>query len=174
MIAWINGPFGVGKSTVAERLAREWPGATLFDPELLGYLLRTWTPPDVVVDDFQDLPVWRALVRTTARGLLEDLGRPLVVPMTLLHPPYHDEVVGGLVQDGIDVRHVCLTARRGTVLARARARDGAVNPFIGARFDSHERSLRDPRFATFVATDDRDEDEVYREVRRALGPLPTG
>jgi hypothetical protein len=128
----------------------------------------------VVVDDFQDLPVWRALVRTTARGLIEDIGRPLVVPMTLLRPDYHDEVVGGLVADGIDVRHVCLTASRETVLARARARDGAVNPFIEARFDDHQGSLGDPRFASFVATDDRDEDEVYREVREALGPLPAG
>jgi hypothetical protein len=101
VIVWINGPFGVGKTTVAERLVHDWPGATLFDPEVLGY-----------------------------PGLVEDFGRPLVVP--------------------------------------------AANPFIEARFDDHRASLGDPRFAAFVATDDRDEDAVYQDVCGAIGPLPVG
>jgi hypothetical protein len=72
MIVWINGPFGVGKSTMAELLVERWPQATVFDPEHLGFLLRARQPPDVVVGDFQDLSVWRRLVRETAAGLLRD------------------------------------------------------------------------------------------------------
>lgn len=71
MIVWINGPFGVGKSTAACLLAGLWPGATLFEPEYLGSLLRHWYPPDTVVDDFQDLSVWRRLVKETAMGSSE-------------------------------------------------------------------------------------------------------
>ena len=170
MIVWINGPFGVEKSTVAERLAGEWPPATLFDPEHLGALLRAWTPADVEVGDFQDLSTWRALVLVTAAGLLADFGRPLVVPMTLLHPPHFEEIVGGLRSGGVDVRHVCLTASRATVSARVAAR-GDDNPFILEKYDAYEASLADHRFATVIDTDDRSPDEVYRKVLEALGPL---
>ena len=72
MIAWINGPFGVGKSSVAALLSQRWPEAIVYDPEHLGYLLRSWTPATAKVDDFQDLSVWRALARETAAGLIAD------------------------------------------------------------------------------------------------------
>jgi hypothetical protein len=72
---------------VAGLLAERWSRATVFDPEHLGYLLRAWQPADAEVSDFQDLSVWRRLVRETAAGLLRDFRRPLIVPMTLLNPP---------------------------------------------------------------------------------------
>ena len=68
MIVWINGPFGVGKSTTSGLLAAAWPQAIEFDPEVLGYVLRRWQPDGLQIDDFQDLSVWRCLVRETAAG----------------------------------------------------------------------------------------------------------
>jgi len=121
VIVWINGPFGVGKSTLAAALSARWPEATVFDPEHLGFLLRNWHPPGLVVDDFQDLSVWRRLVVETATGLLRDLGRPLIVPMTVLRPEYFDEIVGGLRGAGASVHHFCLVAGRDEVMRRARA-----------------------------------------------------
>jgi ABC-type uncharacterized transport system fused permease/ATPase subunit len=48
VLVWIDGAFGVGKTTVAKALARLWPVALTFDPEQLGFLLRrvgTGQPP---------------------------------------------------------------------------------------------------------------------------------
>ncbi|HXY92121.1 MAG TPA: AAA family ATPase [Acidimicrobiia bacterium] len=169
MITWINGPFGVGKSTVADMLAAEWPGAIVFDPEYLGFVLRAWWPPDIEVDDYQHLSVWRRLVREAAAGLLRDFGRPLVVPMTLLNPAYFDEIVGGLRADGVEVRHFCLTATREEVLARVDAR-GDATEWFPRKYDEYAPHLFDPRFATHVATSGRSPDAVLAEV---LGSLPS-
>ena len=164
---WVNGPFGVGKSTVAERLQSTWTEATIIDPEQLGYLLRAWQPPDVSVVDFQDLPVWRRLTREAVGGLVRDLGRPVVVPMTILNPSYFDEIVGGLRRDGFDVRHFCLVADRATVLRRANER-GDQGEWFSSKFDEYEASLRDPRFATFIDATDTSVHDIVNLIRHSL------
>src|SRR5690348_7546872 len=44
MVIWINGAFGVGKTTVARALHERWPDAVVFDPEQLGFVLRRIVP----------------------------------------------------------------------------------------------------------------------------------
>ena len=146
VIVWINGPFGVGKSTVATLLAEAWPEATVFDPEYLGFLLRRRQPSDAVVGDFQELSVWRRLVRETAARLLRDFGHPLVVPITLLRPAYFDEIVGGLREEGVEVRHFCLVAGRDDVLRRT-AQRGDPTEWAEQTYDEYESAIPDDRFA---------------------------
>ena len=173
MIVWINGPFGVGKSTVTALLAEQWPECTVFDPETLGFLLRLWQPAAVEVADFQDLSVWRRLVRETASGLLRDFGRSLLVPMTLLRPAYFDEIVGGLREEGIDVRHFCLLAGRDEVLARLAGRDDLDDSWAVAKFAEYEPWMRDGRFAIHVETSGRAPADVASEIAAAT-PLRRG
>lgn len=40
VILWLNGPFGVGKTSAADALLQRMPGALLFDPEPFGTALR--------------------------------------------------------------------------------------------------------------------------------------
>lgn len=40
MIIWINGPFGAGKTTLAERLRDRRPKSLIFDPEEIGCRFR--------------------------------------------------------------------------------------------------------------------------------------
>ena len=61
MILWLNGTFGVGKTTTSRCIAEvsaEWHP---FDPEWVGYMLRA-NLDGVPFDDFQDLAAWRRLV----------------------------------------------------------------------------------------------------------------
>ena len=106
MIIWINGAFGSGKTTLAEELSRRLPGAVLFDPEYVGYLLRHFVP--VPTGDFQDLPSWRELVVATALSLRKHHAGPLIAPMTLIDDDYLAEILGGLRAGGEDILHVFL------------------------------------------------------------------
>src|SRR6266568_7435520 len=61
MIIVVNGPFGVGKSTAAHLLVKRLPGAMLYDPEVIGFILRRVGRPLIKSADYQDLALWRGL-----------------------------------------------------------------------------------------------------------------
>lgn len=123
MIVWLNGAFGAGKTTVAEALCGLAPGVRLFDPEYVGFLLRRFVP--VPTGDFQDLPLWRELVVAHLAGLVLHHPGVWVVPMTLLHPGYRAEVLGGLRRAGVPVRQCVLLVPEDVLRARI---DAAPEP----------------------------------------------
>ncbi|MES2459110.1 MAG: tunicamycin resistance protein, partial [Armatimonadota bacterium] len=118
MIVFINGAFGVGKTTVAERLCERLPNSLLFDPEEVGFFLRNVLSPIDKPDDFQDYVLWRSLVVTTALSLRRTYDRTLIMPMCLWHPPYFEEVVGELRCREPRFFHFCLTAPVETIHAQ--------------------------------------------------------
>lgn len=88
-VVWVNGGFGVGKTTAAEalRMRPEIGSATLFDPEWIGMGLRRSLGPEVTMGDFQDPPMWLAGVVGTLDWV--DATTPvdtLVVPMSVFDP----------------------------------------------------------------------------------------
>ena len=185
MIVWLNGTFGVGKTTTAEALSSRWPQAIVFDPEVLGIGLRRWTPTDALVRDFQDIQLWRDLVVTTCSGLVAEWGRPLIVPMTVLRPSYFDDVIGRLREAGEDVRHFCLTAPAAVLRTRAETRSRTSPEFtnmsakdrlqalswIEERWAEHDAS--DTRFAQHIDTTQGDTEHVAELIAAALPvPLP--
>ncbi|MGX1676108.1 AAA family ATPase [Streptomyces sp. NPDC055400] len=106
MIVWVNGAFGSGKSTLVDELSSRWPEALVYDPEMVGYVLREIVA--VPTGDFQDLRLWRRQVADLAVGLVEEYQRPVLVPMTLVDPGYVEEIFGALKDAGIDVHHFFL------------------------------------------------------------------
>ncbi|MEU1282117.1 NUDIX domain-containing protein [Streptomyces sp. NPDC005805] len=130
MIVWINGSFGAGKTNTARELIDLIPNSTLFDPEVVGAGLRHLLPEKRLdeVSDFQDLPIWRRLVVSTATALLAEVGGVLVVPMTLLRQEYRDEIFGGLAACRIPVRHVLLAPDETILRARIAAREVPDTP----------------------------------------------
>jgi hypothetical protein len=170
VLVWINGPFGGGKTATAFELRRRVPGSVVCDPEHLGFGLRRMLPP-ALRTDFQSFRAWRSGVRE----VLDLAGRnhpgPVIVPMTLVDPGYFAEIIGGLRDDGHDVRHFALLADRGTVLRRLNRRGfgfglrherWAVN-----RLDDCLARLRGPEFAEHVQTDQRTVPEVADTIARS-------
>ena len=176
MLVWIDGAFGVGKTTVAKALARRWPAALTFDPEQIGFLLRRVGPPDLRTRDFQELPLWRQLVRQTTAGLIEHHGRPLIVPMALSDPRSRDEIVGGLRRSGFDVRHFLLLASEPTLRRRLFWRFSlpASRRWARAQIARFPGPASPPEEATCVQTDRRRVRDIVAEILAALpNPLPT-
>src|SRR5689334_6990882 len=118
MIILINGSFAVGKTTAAELLVQRLYHSMLYDPEIVGTGLAAIVRPVDSFTDFQDLTAWRPLVVETARVLKCVYGRTLVVPMTLWHRPYFEEIVDGLRQVDPHLYHFCLTACQETLVRR--------------------------------------------------------
>ena len=167
-VVWINGPFGVGKSTVAEALVGRWPDAILYDPELIGPLVRGLLPPPLNEGDYQDIPLWRRLVQITAIELMSLYQRPLVVPMTLVVPAYFEEIVGGLRREGVQVDHFTLVARDETILARVRGSDR--EEWAVAQLPRCIAGLCNPMFGRHLDADSPDADAVANAIAAIVSP----
>jgi hypothetical protein len=120
MIIWIDGAFGSGKTTLVTELHRRWPDALVFDAEQIGYVLREIV--EVPTGNFQDLRLWRKQVAAMAIGLVEEYGRPLLVPMTLVEAGYADDIFAAVRARGILLQHVYLDVPADELARRIGAR----------------------------------------------------
>jgi hypothetical protein len=123
MIIVINGPFGVGKSVTAHLLVERLPGAIVYDPELIGFVLRRIGRPVIKVADYQDLTVWRGLTILGAWALRR-MRRTLVVPMAVWRRDYFAQFITGLRRADPDVCSFRLTATQETLQRAPRHFDG--------------------------------------------------
>lgn len=171
----VNGAFGVGKTTVAGMLARALHEAVVFDPERIGYVLRRlprWLPGSTRdLDDYQDSPLWRALL---VRGAARAAGRCLViVPMCIARADYLDAFRTGLGERGVAIVEVCLLARDETLLARLAARgvqpDTDEGRWVFPRTMRAAALHRTGGFGLAVRTDDRDPLAVANDIVASLG-----
>ncbi len=175
MIIMVNGPFGVGKTTVASLLNQKLPNAMIYDPEEVGYMLRNIITEDISHDyertqDFQDLNLWRQLVVEVAGRLVKEYDRDLIVPMTLCNPDYFRYIRNGFERISTAVFHFCLTADYGTIHARLTKRGDAPGSWA---FRQTERCLKayaeNPAlFETILPTDGLSEDEVCRRILEGI------
>lgn len=117
MMIWINGTFGVGKTTTGQSLVETQPALRLFDPEAVGYMLMN-SLKDQAFSDFQDLPAWRALVPATALEIRRHTGQHLVAVQTVLREDYWAELKDSFNELDEHVVHVVLDADEGTLRNR--------------------------------------------------------
>ena len=100
MIIMINGPFGVGKTTVAELLHQKLKNSMIYDPEEVGFMLRNIITDEVKLpkektDDFQDLILWKELTVTVAEKLVNTYHKTLIVPMTICNHECFSHIKSG-------------------------------------------------------------------------------
>jgi predicted kinase len=169
LVVWINGAFGVGKTSVAEELVPLLPGSLLFDPELIGVMLRAVIPAKERTDDFQDIPAWRELTRDAVVALARTR-QPgvIVVPMTLVHERYFEEVVGGVRARGVRIVHVTLEASADVIAERLRTRSGNEGWGL-ARVPGCVGALRDERFAGHLDASSAEPRELAGEIAMLVG-----
>ena len=175
MILFINGPFGVGKTSAASVLVERTSNAMLYDPEVIGSILRRVLGPVKKVDDFQDYALWRRLVVGVARVLRTASARTLVIPMTVWRRDYFDPIVAGLRRVDTNLRCFRLTASE-RELTRRIASDAEGAGAYGWRMSHLEVSLgasRDPAFGAEVPTDGLTPAKVAGRILESAG-TPTG
>ena len=171
MIVWLNGAFGVGKTTAAAELCRLLPAAREHNPEVLGWFLQH-TVGRLQRGDYQHLASWRrgtvALTRWAARG-----DSTIVVPMSVLRPDYLDGLLDGLRTHGHDVRHVLLDASSPVLQTRI-SEDTSDNPRATDWRREHVANYRDVRDeiaarGITIDTSDASPAQVAISVAHAVG-----
>lgn len=169
-VVWLNGSFGVGKTTVADELKSLIVGSVVFNPELIGSLLRFTLPS--LPEDYQDLALWRKSVRLLVGELARARDDPVIVPMTITNERYFDEIVGGLRADGHRIAHYTLTASPDTIRARMSSRADPT-PWGFAQIDRCIAAFNgSERFREYVKTDDLSPQLAAERIRRLA--LDTG
>jgi deoxyadenosine/deoxycytidine kinase len=126
MIIFLNGPFGIGKTTVGKLLQLRLENSILFDPEEIGFMLRNVLCELDPVTDFQDYTLWRQLIPIVAELLQKKYERSLILPMTIWRPEYFDQVLSGLQAVDSPVYVYTLIARPEILRERILSRDFAV------------------------------------------------
>jgi AAA domain len=157
VLVWMNGPFGVGKTTTAERIREHDPRWRIFDPEHVGYLLRA-NLVGVTFDDFQDLPAWRRLVPAFAAEVMNQTSDDLIAAQTVLNKQYWRELRSGLAERGITVVHVVLDSDPETLRNRiiadqkeSTAVDWRLDP-ISAYVEARSWLVADPNLVIDTVT----------------------
>lgn len=120
MIVWLNGTFGVGKTTVARELIGLMPDTRVFDTEWVGYMLAE-NFRDHEITDFQQLPPWRSLVPRVLAEVTRFTGQHLVVVQSVLDADYWTELRDGLDRCSLELLHVVLHADEVALTARIEA-----------------------------------------------------
>jgi hypothetical protein len=126
MIIFLNGPFGIGKTSIAEALHLRLANSMIFDPEEVGFMLGKVLQDAERVTDFQDYPLWRTLTPVVAQHLLQQYGRALIVPMTVWRNEYRDQIFDGLRRADSDLRVYTLMASPAVLETRILSRDFGV------------------------------------------------
>ena len=110
MIYWLNGAYGVGKTTVAEALQPQLHNAHIFDPELIGNGIRDNYPANLFRETFEEYPLWLETNYRLLKDLYERYDGDIVVPMTLLREGSYAAIIQRLLDEGIPVKYVYLDA----------------------------------------------------------------
>ena len=121
MIIWLSGPYGVGKSTLAEALASRMGDALIFDAEEVGNAVRDNYPDHPCGYVFEDYPLWGEFCFRLLRDLHGKFQRDILVPMTLIRKDSF-RIIRRLRGAGIETKLIILEGSYETVHDRILAR----------------------------------------------------
>ena len=176
MIILINGSFGVGKTTIAKLLRDSLPGSAIYDPELVGFVLRRlpkWIKlKGAGSEDYQDIVLWRRSAVAGVRLSRVFASGPVIVPMAFSRRDYFDEVITGIASIDSELRVFCLKASLATIIKRLVERgtkiEGPGTEWIARRVLECAEAHNDSHFGEPVDTEGRSAREVAGEIIRRL------
>lgn len=136
MIIWLNGAFGIGKSTIAEMLNSKIKNSHIYDPEQVGYFLWNNFPDSLKrKGDFQDINIGRNINYEIIKYMYDNYNGTLIIPMTIVNKEYYNDIIGNLINDNIEIYHFILTASKSTIKTRLINRGEVSNSWPEQQID---------------------------------------
>lgn len=169
MILMINGAFGVGKTTTAGLLLEKIDNSMIFDPEEVGFMLRSIVPeeikhPEEKVDDFQAMELWRVLTVNVAKALQLKYKKHLIIPMTIRHYKYYEYIKNGLKEVDKMCHHFCLMASKQTLEKRLIKRGDAEGSWAFQQIDGCLENFQRYDFGEYIDTENIDQEKVVQTI----------
>lgn len=123
MIIYINGPYGVGKTSIARNLIKKIPSSILFDPEEIGFLLNNLIPSKIRKEsenrglqfrgpDWTELNLWKKSVVDIGIFLRKEYNQNVIIPQTILNKSTLSYILEGFKKEGEKVYSFCLIAEK--------------------------------------------------------------
>lgn len=164
MIIWINGAFGAGKTQTAYELHRRIPNSYVYDPENAGFFIRENIPKVVVKEDFQHYTMWREYNYSMLKYIDSEYDGTIIVPMTVVHPQYFNEIIGRLRSDSVSIAHFTLCASKETLLRRLRSRGEGKHSWAAQQIERCINGLSNEIFQHHVDTENMLIEEVVEKI----------
>ena len=166
MIIWISGPYGVGKSTLAEALAEKLENALIFDAEEIGNGVRGRYPDCPYGFIFEDYPLWGEFCYKLLKDVHENFQRDILVPMTLVRPHSHG-IIRKLRRAGIKTKLIILEASHQNVHDRILDRGEEEGCWCMEQID-FARQASGTLPGIHVNTDEKGVEELCEEVLKKI------
>ncbi|HFI0644654.1 AAA family ATPase [Streptococcus suis] len=164
MIIWLNGPFGVGKTTLANILHKRIENSYLYNPELLGDFLQHQLPQTVCPEDFQDYSVWRQTTYKIVFDLATKTDKIIIIPMTIYKKEYYQDIIQRLIEDKIPLEHYILLADKTTILERLNNRINEDNIWSERHLDVCLKAFENHIPGQRLNTDSLKLEEVAKKI----------
>ena len=165
MIYWINGPYGVGKSTVAEALQKMLPKAHIYDAEEVGNAIRDNFPEESKYSIiFEGYSLWRETNYKLLKEIYERYDGDIIVPMTLTLPMSYEEIIKRLIDSDIKVEYVILDADHMTVHDRIIARGEKEGCWCMQNIDVCLEALKNDQQAVHIDTCAKSPEQIAEEI----------
>lgn len=157
MIIWINGAFGVGKTTIAEELHKLIKDSYIYDPEMAGEFIWDNSPQCIrEKGDFQDIPMWREFNYSMLKYIYENYSGTIIVPMTLTNKEYYRQIIERLINEGVPLQHYILIAKKSVILERLSQRGESDNSWAAQQIDrclnAFEKDIKGIKIDTNAST----------------------
>jgi adenylate kinase family enzyme len=173
MIIMINGAFGVGKTTISNELLSEIENCMLFDPEMVGFMLRSIIPDEIKqieakTGDFQDLHLWKELTVKIANLLITNYKTNLIVPMTIRNFEYFNYIFNGFKSLDKQTYHFCLTANKETIFERLKNRGEEEGNWCFQQTEKCLKAYNENDFGEYIDTENFTVENIIENIKRKL------
>ncbi len=153
MIIWINGPFGVGKTTTANHLVEMIDKSTLFNPEIIGKTLWELTPTILHEEEFEDEPIWRSSTYHFIKECYLYYNRTLIIPMTISKEIGYNEIIKKLrTKDNIKIEMYTLIADEKEIERRLLKRGEKEDSWEQRQIKRCLKSLKQSKYKKHIDT----------------------
>lgn len=169
MIIWINGAFGVGKTSVAIKLSKVLTNSYIFDPEMAGEYIWDNMPMSLSrKGDFQNIPMWRDFNYQMLEYIQKIWDGIIIVPMTIVNPIFYEEIITRLEKNGSELYHFILTADKENLLDRLNERGDTDTSWPANQIDrcifAFENLIQGIRIDTCNLSIDEVVEKIIKEI----------